>query len=123
MGFGGAAARMFAREGAKVVLTDIKVEMGEATAAQIRENGGDVIFMAHDVTSEERWLEVIAETVGRYGKLDVLVNNAGTGARYTVEETSVADWQGQMDVHAKGVFLGTKHAIPEMRKGGWRLHH
>ena len=118
MGFGGAAARMFAREGAKVVLTDIKVEMGEATAAQIRENGADVMFMEHDVTNEERWLEVIAETVARYGKLDVLVNNAGTGARYTVEETSVADWQGQMDVHAKGVFLGTKYAIPEMRKAG-----
>ena len=118
MGFGGSAARMFAREGAKVVLTDIKAEMGEAAAAQIRENGGDVIFMEHDVTDEERWLEVIAETVARYGKLDVLVNNAGTGARLTVEETSVADWQGQMDVHAKGVFLGTKHAIPEMRKAG-----
>ena len=118
MGFGGAAARMFAREGAKVVLTDIKVEMGESTAAQIREGGGDVIFMEHDVTSEERWLEVIAETVARYGKLNVLVNNAGTGARLTVEETSVGDWQGQMDVHAKGVFLGTKHAIPEMRKAG-----
>ena len=80
MGFGGAAARMFAKEGAKVVLTDIKVEMGEATAAQIRENGGDVIFMEHDVTREERWLEVIADTVARYGRLDVLVNNAGTGA-------------------------------------------
>ena len=114
MGFGGSAARMFAQEGAKVVLTDIKVEMGEATAAQIRENGGDVVFVEH----EERWLQVIAETVARYGKLDVLVNNAGTGARLTVEETSVADWQGQMDVHAKGVFLGTKHAIPEMRKVG-----
>ena len=99
MGFGGAAARMFAQEGANVVLTDIKTEMGEATAAQIRENGGDAIFMEQDVTSEQRWLEVIAETVARYGKLDVLVNNAGTGARYTVEETSVGDWQGQMDIH------------------------
>ena len=118
MGFGGAAARMFAQEGAKVVLTDIKVEMGEAAAAQIRENGGDVFFMEHDVTDEQRWQEVIAETVARYGKLDVLVNNAGTGARFTVEETSVADWDGQMNVHAKGVFLGTKHAIPEMRKAG-----
>ena len=118
MGFGGAAARMFAREGAKVVLTDIKVEMGEATAAQIRENGGDVAFMEHDVTDEQRWQEVVAETVARYGKLDVLVNNAGTGARLTVEETSVADWDGQMNVHAKGVFLGTKLAIPEMRRAG-----
>ena len=83
MGFGGSAARMFANEGARVVLTDIKVEMGEAAAAQIRENGGDVFFMEHDVTDEQRWQEVIAETVARYGKLDVLVNNAGTGARLT----------------------------------------
>ena len=81
MGFGGAAARMFAQEGAKVVLTDIKTEMGEATAAQIRENGGDVLFMAHDVTDEQRWLEVIAETVAPpTASWDVLVNNAGTGA-------------------------------------------
>ena len=118
MGFGGAAARMFAREGARVVLTDIKADMGEATAAQIREGGGDVMFMEHDVTDEQRWQEVVSETVARYGRLDVLVNNAGTGARLTVEETSVDDWDGQMDVHAKGVFLGTKLAIPEMRKSG-----
>ena len=57
-------------------------------------------------------------TVSTFGKLDVLVNNAGTGARYTVEDTTEAEWDGQMNVHAKGVFLGTKHAIPEMRKVG-----
>ena len=113
MGFGGSAARMFANEGARVVLTDIKVEMGEATAAQIRENGGDVIFMEHDVTDEQRWQEVVAETVARYGRLDVLVNNAGTGARLTVEETSVSDWQGQMDVHAKGVFWARSSPSPK----------
>ncbi len=118
MGFGGAAARMFAAEGARVVLTDIKVDMGEATAAQIRENGGDVVFLHQDVTDEARWQEVIAETVARYGRLDVLVNNAGTGAQPTVEDTTVDVWDGQMDVHAKGVFLGTKYAIPEMRKAG-----
>ena len=118
MGLGGAAARMFAREGARVVLTDIKAEMGEAAAAQIRGNGGDAVFMEQDVTNEGRWIEVIAETVARYGKLDVLVNNAGTGARKTVEETTVSDWDGQMNVHAKGVFLGVKYAIPEMRKAG-----
>ena len=118
MGFGGAAARMFAREGARVVLTDIKTEMGEATAAQIRENGGDAVFLPHDVTDEHRWSEVIADAAARYGKLDILVNNAGTGARLTVEETTVEDWDGQMGVHAKGVFLGTKYAIPEMRKAG-----
>ena len=116
MGFGGASARLFAQEGAKVVLTDIKDEMGQKTADQINELGGDVIFLPLDVTNEKGWIDVIAAAVSKYGKLDVLVNNAGTGARTTVEETTVEAWDGQMDVHAKGTFLGTKYAIPEMRK-------
>ena len=118
MGFGGAAARMFAQEGAKLVLTDIKEEMCERTAIQIRENGGEALFLRHDVTSEQNWIDVISSTVATYGKLDILVNNAGTSARTTVEETTVEIWDGQMEVHAKGVFLGTKHAIPEMRRAG-----
>lgn len=118
MGFGGAAARLFAQEGAKVVLTDIREEMGERTASQIRENGGAALFLRHDVTSEQNWTEVVASTVSNYGKLDILVNNAGTSAPATVEETTVEAWDAQMDVHAKGVFLGTKQAIPEMRKVG-----
>jgi NAD(P)-dependent dehydrogenase (short-subunit alcohol dehydrogenase family) len=118
MGFGGAAARLFAREGAKVVLTDIKEELGFRTAEQIRASGGEALFVRHDVTSEEEWQEVIQTTVATFGKLNVLVNNAGTGARFRVEETTVAVWDAQMDVHAKGVFLGTKYAIPEMRKVG-----
>jgi len=118
MGFGGASARLFAQEGAKVVLTDIKEEMGQKTADQINELGGDVIFLPLDVTNEKGWIDVIAAAVSKYGKLDVLVNNAGTGARTTVEETTVEAWDGQMDVHAKGTFLGTKYAIPEMREVG-----
>ena len=119
MGFGGAAARIFAQEGAKVVLTDIKEELGERTAIQIRENGGEALFIRHDVTSEQNWIDVIRTTVSAYGKLDILVNNAGTfGPAKNVEETTVEGWDGQMDVHAKGVFLGTKHAIPEMRNAG-----
>jgi cyclopentanol dehydrogenase len=118
MGFGGAAARLFARQGAKVVLTDIKEEMGRKTAAQIQAQGGEALFLRHDVTSEEDWQEVIQTAVATFGTLNVLINNAGTGARFTVEETTTAVWDAQMDVHAKGVFLGTKHAIPEMRKAG-----
>ena len=117
MGFGGAAARLFAREGARVVLTDIKEEMGFQTAEQIRAHGGEALFVRHDVTSEEEWQEVI-QTIATFSKLHILINNAGTGARFTVEETTVAVWDAQMDVHAKGVFLGTKYAIPEMRKAG-----
>lgn len=118
MGFGGATARLFVKEGAKVVLTDIKDDIGERTAAQIRENGGDAIFVRLDVTQEQDWIDAIQATVSRYGRLDVLVNNAGTSVRVTVEETTLEMWDTQMDVHAKGVFLGTKHAIPEMRKIG-----
>ena len=118
MGFGGASARLFAREGAKVVLGDINEESGQKTAAQIREAGGEAHFLRLDVTSESDWIAAVRTTVSTFGKLDVLVNNAGTGARYTVEDTTEAEWDGQMNVHAKGVFLGTKHAIPEMRKVG-----
>ena len=118
MGFGGAAARMFCREGAKVVLGDINAAGGERTAAQIRADGGEARFVKLDVTREEDWVDAVAAAVAAYGRLDILVNNAGTGARYTVEETTEAAWDGQMDVHAKGTFLGTKHAVPEMLKAG-----
>ena len=118
MGFGGASARLFAQEGAKVVLTDINEVAGRKTAAQIGESGGDAIFRRLDVTSDGDWSEAISATISRFGKLDIMVNNAGTAARSTVEETTEEVWDAQMDVHAKGVFLGTKHAILEMRRAG-----
>ena len=118
MGFGGAAARLFSQEGAKLVLTDIKDEQEQKTANEIGEAGGEALYLHLDVTSEAEWIKVIGETVSRFGRLDILVNNAGTGARYTVEDTTEEVWDAQMNVHAKGVFLGTKHAIPEMRKVG-----
>ena len=118
MGFGGAAAWMFVREGAKVVLGDINVELGERTVAALREDGHDALFVPLDVTSEADWQHAVETTISNYGRLDIVVNNAGTGARSTVEETTEEMWDGQMDVHAKGVFLGTKYAIPEMRKIG-----
>ncbi len=118
MGFGGASAWLFVKEGAKVVLSDIKDDLGEKTASQIRESGGEAIYLHLDVTSEQDWIDAIQTTVSTFGKLNVLVNNAGTSARTTVEETTEEIWDAQMNVHAKGVFLGTKHAIPEMRKAG-----
>ena len=108
----------FVKEGAKVVLSDINEEFGERSAAQLRESGADALFVRLDVTSEQDWINAVQTTVSTFGKLDVLVNNAGTGARFTVEDTSEEVWDGQMNVHAKGVFLGTKHAIPEMRRAG-----
>ena len=118
MGFGGASARLLVREGAKVVLTDIDEEGGQKTASQIREDGGEAIFVRLDVTSEQDWRNAIQTTVSNYGSLDVLVNNAGIAARLGLEDTTEELWDAQMGVHATGVFLGTKHAIPEMRKVG-----
>lgn len=118
MGFGGASARLFVQEGAKVVLGDIAVEDGGKTASQLRDAGHDALFVKLDVTNEQDWQNAIETTISNFGRLDIMVNNAGTGAPGDVEETTEDIWQSQMDVHAKGVFLGTKYAIPEMRKVG-----
>ena len=118
MGFGGATAWLFVREGARVVLGDINEKLGEKTAAQIRGSGGEALFVRLDVTSEQDWIGAVRATVEAFGKLDVLVSNAGTFVGGTVEETSVEAWDGQMALHARGTFLGTKHAVPEMRKAG-----
>ena len=118
MGFGGAASWMFAQEGAKVVLTDILTVPGEATASQIRESGANATFMHHDITDEDDWDRVLIETIAKYGKIDILVNNAGTASLSKLEELTVEAWDEQMEVHAKGTFLGTRRIIPDMRTSG-----
>lgn len=118
MGFGGASAHLFVREGAKVVLTDIRDELGERAAAAMREAGADVRYRRLDVTSEENWKEVIAATMADFGRLDILFNNAGVSFPMKVEEMPEEIWDRELSIHAKGAFLGTKHAIPAMRKGG-----
>ena len=117
-GQGACEGRLFVQEGAKVVLTDILDEEGEAVAADIRQQGGDAIYLHLDVTQEQQWQDVIQATVDRYGKLDVLVNNAGIFPMVRVEDTSVELWDQVMDINVTGVFLGTKHAIPAMRAAG-----
>ena len=115
-GMGAVEAAMFAQEGAKVVIGDVLDAEGEAVAASIPD--GACSFIRLDVTSEDEWRAAIALALARYGKLDVLVNNAGVGATSMIEDTSEAEWDRVMDINAKGVFLGTKHAIPEMRRAG-----
>jgi NAD(P)-dependent dehydrogenase (short-subunit alcohol dehydrogenase family) len=117
-GQGAAEARMFAKEGAKVVLADVSDPEGTAVAAEIAEAGGDAIFVHLDVTNEDEWDAAINSAVASFGKLDILVNNAGIWRRGHVLETSVEQWDDILDINAKGVFLGTKAAIPEMRKAG-----
>ena len=115
---GASEGRIFAEEGAKVVLGDIRDELGREVAREICEAGGEAIFVHLDVASEESWQKAIYATVERFGKLDILVNNAGISVSGGVLETTVETWDRVMDVNAKGVFLGTKVAIPEMRKAG-----
>ena len=117
-GQGAAEARLFAQEGAKVVLADVTDQEGIAVATEIAEEGADAIYVHLDVTNEVEWEAAIIETVSKFGKLDILVNNAGIWRRGHVTETSSEQWDSILDVNSKGVFLGTKAAIPEMRKAG-----
>ena len=117
-GQGACEAELFAQEGAKVVLTDVLDDEGEAVAAEIRQQGGDAVYLHLDVTQEQQWQDVIQATVDRYGKLDILVNNAGIFPMFRVEETTVELWEQVMAINVTGVFLGTKHAIPAMRAAG-----
>lgn len=123
-GQGAAEAKLFAQEGAKVVLGDVLDEAGMKVEAEIRELGGEATYVHLDVTREEDWASAVQAAVDRHGKLDVLVNNAGIsgtgagGVQTGIEDASEEAWDQLLDVNAKGVFLGTKHAIPEMRKAG-----
>ena len=117
-GQGEAEARLFAKEGAGVVIGDVLVELGDAVASEINDSGGRALFVRLDVTSEADWQELIATTVQRFGKLNILVNNAGIARPNPLMETSEELWDEVMSVNSTGVFLGTKYAIPEMRKAG-----
>ena len=114
-GMGAFEAALFVQEGAKVIIGDVRDEEGRDLAKHI---GSNAVYMHLDVTSEKDWAAVVKEATDRYGKLDILVNNAGVSARGTIEETSVDDWDRVMGINSKGVFLGTRAAIPDMRKSG-----
>jgi NAD(P)-dependent dehydrogenase (short-subunit alcohol dehydrogenase family) len=117
-GIGRAAALLLAREGASIVATDLQAEKGAALATEIDRAGGRCRFLVHDVTQEEAWQAVIADTRSEFGRLDVLVNNAGIGLSGAVIGISLSDWRRQTAVNLDGVFLGVKHALPLLREGG-----
>ncbi|PYM80779.1 MAG: cyclopentanol dehydrogenase, partial [Candidatus Rokuibacteriota bacterium] len=117
-GMGQSEATIFAREGAKVVVADILEMEGKQVADKIAAGGGQARFVKLDVTSEAEWDAAVKAAVGAFGKLDVLVNNAGISGTYDTDMLSSAAWDKVMAVNAKGVFLGMKAAIPLMKKAG-----
>ena len=117
-GMGAAEARLFASEGAKVVLGDVLEAEGQQVEAEIAEAGGEAVFVTLDVTSEADWQRAVETALERFGALHILVNNAGIWNGGNVEAQTVEGWDQIMDINAKGVFLGTKAAIPAMRESG-----
>ena len=115
---GAAEARLFAREGARVVFGDVLDEPGSQVEGEINEHGGEATYLHLDVTNSGDWQRAVDTAQSKYGRLDILVNNAGIVRRFTIEETTEEIWDEIMAVNAKGVFLGTKQAIPAMRQSG-----
>lgn len=115
-GIGAAAARLLAEAGAGVVLTDILETEGQATAEAITRNGGEVLFLKHDVTSDAEWQDVMARTKERFGLVDILVNNAGILISQPIEAMPLEEFHRVTAPNLDGVFLGTKHAIAHMKE-------
>lgn len=117
-GMGAVESKLFAREGAKVVIGDIREEDGRRVESEIAEAGGEALFIPMDVTQEDVWSATVQQTVARFGMLNVLVNNAGISGGVTSDLLDTESWDRLMEINARGVFLGVKYAIPEMRKAG-----
>jgi NAD(P)-dependent dehydrogenase (short-subunit alcohol dehydrogenase family) len=117
-GMGQSEAMIFAREGARVVVADLLEVEGRQVADKIAAGGGQARFVALDVTSEGGWEQAVETAVSAFGRLDVLVYNAGISGTFDPDTLSTSAWDTLMNVNAKGVFLGMKHAIPRMRAAG-----
>jgi NAD(P)-dependent dehydrogenase (short-subunit alcohol dehydrogenase family) len=117
-GMGECEARLFAREGAKVVLGDVLEEQGQQAVSGIAQQGGAATFVSLDVTAESDWQRAVETAERAYGKLDVLVNNAGIVRMAPLDETSLEAWNEVINVNQTGVFLGMRYAVPAMRRAG-----
>jgi NAD(P)-dependent dehydrogenase (short-subunit alcohol dehydrogenase family) len=117
-GIGAACAQTLARAGAKVIATDIDTAAGESVVRKIAAAGGEALFLDQDVTQEARWPQIIAAAETRFGRLDVMVANAGIGLAVPLEEMSLSDWRRQQAVNLEGVFLSIRHAIAALRRAG-----
>ena len=118
-GMGAAESRLFASEGAVVVVTDVQDELGEDVTREIRASGGVTRYLRLDVSDDRQWRSVIDSTVESFGRLDVLVNNAGIGGGETnITEVTAEQWNAVMGVNSTGTFLGTKYGAEAMRRSG-----
>ena len=117
-GMGADEARLFATEGARVVIGDILEDQGKKIKAEIEELGGQALFVRLDVTVEADWVSAIETAISKFGKLDILVNNAGVSSRSVDDPSSLENWNRIMNINSTGVFLGTKHAVPQMQASG-----
>jgi NAD(P)-dependent dehydrogenase (short-subunit alcohol dehydrogenase family) len=116
-GIGEAVSKLLARERASVAVTDVDDLRGPGVVASIKKAGGEAIFIHQDVTREARWIEVVAEVEKRYGRLDILVSNAGIAiAVPSITDMTLEDWRQQNAINLDGVFLSVKHCLPLMRK-------
>jgi 3(or 17)beta-hydroxysteroid dehydrogenase len=118
MGIGKACALLLAREGAAVVVTDIQEADGAAVAQAIEAAGGRALFVKHNVAQEADWQRVIKETLGAFGRLDIVVNNAGIGKTTNVEEDTLEGWRFLLSVNLDSVFLGTQYGIKALKRTG-----
>ncbi len=122
-GIGAASAKCMAAGGAAIVIGDILEDQGRATVKEIEAVGGRAMFVNLDVTSEPSWMAAIDAATGAYGKLDVLVNNAGIFTGKDIEDATLEDWKRLVDINMTGVFLGTKLAIPALKAAGENSKH
>lgn len=115
-GMGKEEAKLFAKEGAKVVVADIIENEAEEVAKEIIQNGGEAMAYKLDVSKAKNWEKMVEAVVEKWGKVDVLVNNAGILSSTGVEDTTEEEWDKVMAVNAKGNFLGVKYVLPAMKK-------
>ncbi len=122
-GIGGSTARLMAQAGARIAIGDVLEERGRQTVREIEAAGGQALFVPLDVTQEAGWQAAIEATVAKFGALDILVNNAGIFVGKGVEEASMDEWHRLVAVNLTSVVLGTRVALPHLKKSGAASRH
>ena len=122
-GQGEQQARLFAREGAAIAIGDVLEEDGNRVAESINDTGGQAMFRKLDVSDQSSWAEMVDATTEQFGKLNILINNAGILRNGSIEDTTVQEYLEVVKINQVGVWLGIRAAIKAMKRGRRRLHH